>query len=157
MYERGKGSQPSDHVIHLLATAARAADGLLTDLLADRGLSRLHQQVLQTLAEHGPHARPDLAAQVGATPEETSGVVDDLLDKTLVTSMVVHAGGRQELVLLAPPGQAALDHLQTDTGHVEAVLLTSLTKGERSQLGYLLRRVCATAPARGRRKAVPGG
>ncbi|MGW4651180.1 hypothetical protein [Kitasatospora sp. NPDC004289] len=148
MYERGKSSQTSEQVVDLLAAAAQAADDLFTDLLGDRGLTTpLHRQILQVLAEHGPHARPDLATQTGAAPEEAADAVADLLKKNLVTLMTVHVGGPQELVLLAPPGRAALDRLETAPARTEDALLSSLTRGERGQLAYLLRRVCTTAQA----------
>ncbi|MFJ8041668.1 hypothetical protein ACIRBX_14335 [Kitasatospora sp. NPDC096147] len=152
MYERGKGSQTSEQVVDLLAAAAQAADGLLADLLADHLGDRtlggpVHRDILRVLAEHGPHARPDLAARTGVTPEAAEAAVDDLLAEDLVSSMTVHVGGRRELVLIAPSGQAALDCLESAPGRTEEILLASLTRGERGQLAYLLRRVCASAQA----------
>ncbi|MFC8448621.1 MarR family winged helix-turn-helix transcriptional regulator [Kitasatospora sp. NPDC057223] len=119
-------------------------------------MSRVHQLVLSTLARLGPHARLDLAVQVGASEADAERVVDDLLAAGLVHSLVVHAGGRQQLVMLTPAGQAALDALQGDATATQDVLLASLTRGERIQLKYLLRRVCASGAAHGGRARAVG-
>lgn len=72
-------------------------------------------------------------------------MIGDLLAQGLVQDMVVNIGGRHEVVTLTPTGTAALTTMQDDMQSVQDVLLASLTKGERTQLHYLLRRVCATA------------
>lgn len=148
MYERGRGSsKPSEQIVHLLSAAGAAADALLAERLRERGMSKVHQQVLSALAGFGPHARLDLAVQVAASEADAARVVDELLADGLVQSMVVHVGGRQQLVMLTPAGQAVLDALHGDATATQDVLLVSLTRGERTQLKYLLRRVCASAAA----------
>ncbi|MCX4803523.1 MarR family winged helix-turn-helix transcriptional regulator [Streptomyces sp. NPDC058682] len=121
----------------------------MTERLSAGGLSTLHQSVLRTLAEWGPHARRDLATQMDLPPADVSRVIRDLLAQGLVQDMVVNIGGRHEVVALTPTGTAALTTTQDDMKSVQDVLLASLTKGERTQLHYLLRRVCATAARAG--------
>nr|WSW57615.1 MarR family winged helix-turn-helix transcriptional regulator [Streptomyces sp. NBC_00998] len=146
MYDRGsETSNPSEQTVQLLVAAGRAADSLMADRLSGHGLSPLHRSVLRTLAELGPHALPDLATQTGLPSADVSQVTDVLSSQGLVQVMVVNIGGRQEVVTLTPAGAAALASVQDDMKSVQDVLLASLTKGERTQLHYLLRRVCATA------------
>ncbi|MFG2715385.1 MarR family winged helix-turn-helix transcriptional regulator [Streptomyces goshikiensis] len=131
--------------MHLLAAAGRAADALMTERVSAGGLSPLHQSVLRTLAEWGPYARRDLAARMDVPSADVSRVIRDLLTQGLVQDVVVNIGGRHDVVTLTPTGTAALTTVQDDMRSVQDVLLASLTKGERAQLHYLLRRVCATA------------
>ncbi|MET7534042.1 MarR family winged helix-turn-helix transcriptional regulator [Streptomyces goshikiensis] len=150
MYDRGNGaSNPSGTTVELLAAAGESAQALMAESLKARGSSLLHQSILKVLADLGPHARRDLAARVGAPPAEASRVLDDLQSQGLVQALVVNAGGRQEVMALTAAGTAArataLDHVSG----VQDVLLASLTKGERAQLHYLLRRVCASAARSG--------
>ncbi|MFI8279638.1 MarR family winged helix-turn-helix transcriptional regulator [Streptomyces sp. NPDC085929] len=146
MYDRGsETSNPSEQTVQFLVAAGRAADSLMADRLSGHGLSPLHRSVLRTLAEPGPHALPDLATQTGLPSADVSQVTDVLSSQGLVQVMVVNIGGRQEVVTLTPAGAAALASVQDDMKSVQDVLLASLTKGERTQLHYLLRRVCATA------------
>lgn len=135
--------------MHLLAAAGRAADALMAERLEAGGLSPSHQSVLRTLAQWGPHARRDLAAQSGVPSADASRVVRDLLARGLVQVMVVNIGGRHEVVTLTPTGAAALTTAQDDMKSVQDLLLAPLTRGERTQLHYLLRRVCATAARAG--------
>ncbi|MFD9475252.1 MarR family winged helix-turn-helix transcriptional regulator [Streptomyces nojiriensis] len=153
MYDRGSGSSsPSEQTVHLLAAAGKVVDALMTERLRAVGSSPLHRSVLTTLAERGPHARRDLAAQMDVPLAGVSRVIRDLLAQGLVQDMVVNIGGRHEVVTLTPTGAAALTAMQDGMNAVQDVLLASLTKGERTQLHYLLRRVCATAARLG---AVP--
>lgn len=146
MYDRGSGSSsPSEQTVHLLAAAGRAVDALMTERLSAGGLGPLHRSVLRTLAEWGPHARRDLAAQMDVPAADVSRVIRDLTAQGLVQDIVVNIGGRHEVVTLTPTGTEALTAMQDDMQSVQDVLLASLTKGERTQLHYLLRRVCATA------------
>ncbi|MFD3553481.1 MarR family transcriptional regulator [Streptomyces goshikiensis] len=117
----------------------------MTERVSVGGLSPLHRSVLKTLAERGPHARRDLAAQMDVPPADVSRAIRDLLAQGLVQDMVVNIGGRHEVVTLTPTGTTALTTMQDDMNAVQDVLLASLTRGERTQLHYLLRRVCATA------------
>ncbi|WP_051838109.1 MarR family winged helix-turn-helix transcriptional regulator [Streptomyces sp. NRRL F-2580] len=150
MYDRGSGSSsPAEQTVHLLAAAGRAVDVLLAERSDARGMSPRHVTVLRTLADLGPHARRDLAERMDAPPADVTRVIDDLLAQGLVQDMVVTIGGRHEVVTLTPAGTAALGAVQDDTLSVQNVLLASLTKGERTQLHYLLRRVCATAARAG--------
>ncbi|MFE4919541.1 hypothetical protein [Streptomyces sp. NPDC056661] len=128
---------------------------LMAERLSARGLSPLHRSVLETLADLGPHAWLDLAAQVEVPEAEASGVIGDLLAQGLVQVMFVHIGGRQEVVTLTPAGTAALGDMQDDMTSVQDVLLASLTRGERTQLHYVLRRVYATAARCGGVRSVP--
>ncbi|QTI48617.1 hypothetical protein JYK04_06482 [Streptomyces nojiriensis] len=141
--------------MHLLAAAGRAADALATERLRAGGLSPLHHSVLGRLAEWGPHARRDLAAQSDVPSADVARAVRDLLAQGLVQVMVVNIGGRHEVVTLTPAGAAALTTVQDDMKSVQEALLASLTKGERTQLHYLLRRVCATAARVGAARSVP--
>ncbi|MFD6185036.1 MarR family transcriptional regulator [Streptomyces goshikiensis] len=117
----------------------------MTERVSVGGLSPLHRSVLKALAEMGPHARRDLAAQMDVPPADVSRAIRDLLAQGLVQDMVVNIGGRHEVVTLTPTGTTALTTMQDDMNAVQDVLLASLTRGERTQLHYLLRRVCATA------------
>ncbi|WP_405016715.1 MarR family winged helix-turn-helix transcriptional regulator [Kitasatospora sp. NBC_00070] len=151
MYDRRQSSsKSSEQTVHLLSEAGRAADAMLAERLGRRGLGPVHQLVLSTLAEHGPHARFDLAVQVEASEADASRIIDELLAAGLLDSMVVHAGGRRQLVSLAPAGQTMLTTLRGDATAAQDDLLAPLTRGERTELNYLLRRVCAGAAARGR-------
>ncbi|MFJ1708389.1 MarR family winged helix-turn-helix transcriptional regulator [Kitasatospora sp. NPDC088346] len=156
MYDGRKGSSsPLQQTVHLLSTAGRAAERGLTERLARRGMSRAHLSVLSALAEHGPHARPDLAATLGPDAAQASGVVDDLLSARLVESFHVQIGGRHEVVTLTPAGREALDRLHADAAAVQDGLLAPLTRGERAQLNALLHRVCALAARTGPAPSVP--
>ncbi|MER5868017.1 MarR family winged helix-turn-helix transcriptional regulator [Kitasatospora sp. NPDC002040] len=141
--------------MHLLSTAGRAVETLLAERSSARGLSPLHRSLLETLTDLGPHARTDLAAQVEAPEADALRVVDELVAQELAQVMVVHIGGRHQVVALTPAGTAALGAVQDDTASVQDELLASLTRGERTQLHYLLRRVCATAARGSRVRALP--
>lgn len=146
MYDRRKGSSsPFEQTVHLLSEAGRAADSLLAERLEFRGMSQAHLSVLSMLARLGPHARPDLLAQVPGAAAETARSLDELLSAGLVQSLFVQVGGRHEVLTLTSAGQVALEILHSDASAVQDGLLASLTRGERTQLNSLLRRVCATA------------
>ncbi|MFJ9338704.1 MarR family winged helix-turn-helix transcriptional regulator [Streptomyces sp. NPDC101733] len=150
MYDRGHQSRdPSQLTVDLLSAAGRAVEARAAQRLGARGLSPLHQAVLTTLAELGPHARRDLATHMERPEAEASRVIDDLLARGLVQTMIVNVGGRQEVVAPTPAGASMLRTAEEDLRAVQDVLLSSLTKGERTQLHYLLHRVCATAARTG--------
>ncbi|MFI5761671.1 MarR family winged helix-turn-helix transcriptional regulator [Streptomyces sp. NPDC051563] len=150
MYDRGSGSSsPPEEIAYLLAEAGRAVDALMAERPGLRLLDPVHQTVLRTLAELGPHARLDLAEYLQATPSVVTQAIDDLLAQGLMQSMVVTMGGRHEVVALTPAGTTALTAMQHDLESLHSTLLASLTKGERAQLRYLLRRVRASATRAG--------
>ncbi|MER5867059.1 MarR family winged helix-turn-helix transcriptional regulator [Kitasatospora sp. NPDC002040] len=153
MYNRRSGSSAtSEQTVHLLAAAGRAVDAMMAERLEQHGVGPVHQAVLEALAALGPHARSDLAAQVELPEAEALRVVDELLVLGLVQAMVVNIGGRHEVVALTPAGEDALAEaqaVQDDVLPVQELLLASLTRGERTQLHYLLRRVCAAATRSG--------
>ncbi|MFD5143762.1 MarR family winged helix-turn-helix transcriptional regulator [Streptomyces sp. NPDC058401] len=150
MYDRGSGSAgPSEEIAYLLAEAGRAVDVLTAGRPGARVLGPAHQRVLRTLDGLGPHARLDLAEQLQVPPATVAQVIEDLLGQGLVREMVVTLGGRHEVVALTPAGSQALTTMYEELDSVHDTLLASLTKGERAQLGYLLRRVCAAAARAG--------
>ncbi|MEV7598203.1 MarR family winged helix-turn-helix transcriptional regulator [Kitasatospora sp. NPDC089797] len=149
MYDGRQGSSnPFEQSVYLLSEAGRAVDRLLAAQLDHRGLTPVHYELLSALAKLGPHARQDLAARVAAPAGEAERALDDLLSARLLQSMVVHVGGRQEVLTITASGESALDVLHDDASATQDALLASLTKGQRVELNSLLRRVCAAA-ARG--------
>ncbi|WP_406195381.1 MarR family winged helix-turn-helix transcriptional regulator [Kitasatospora sp. NBC_01560] len=146
MYDRRKGSSsPFEQTVFLLSEAGRAADSLLARRLEDRGMSPVHLTVLSTLARLGPHARLDLAARLQVPAADATRTLDDLQSAGLVQSLFVQVGGRHEVVTLTSAGETALELLHGEAAAAQHDLLASLTRGERTQLNSLLRRVCATA------------
>ncbi|MFJ5228570.1 hypothetical protein ACIQBJ_01610 [Kitasatospora sp. NPDC088391] len=134
---RRESSDPFEQPVHLLSALAREAEARMDERLAARGSSRAHREVLTVLHRAGPHGRADLAAP--------AAVLDDLLALGLVRTMAVQlGGGRQEVLLLAPAGEAALAALHTDAEAVQDGLMVALSRGERAQLGSLLRRMHAS-------------
>ncbi|MER7849046.1 MarR family winged helix-turn-helix transcriptional regulator [Kitasatospora sp. NPDC096077] len=149
MYDGRQGSSsPFEQSVYLLSEAGRAVDRLLAARLEHRGLTPVHHALLSALAKLGPHGRHDLIARVTAPAEEVDQALDDLLSARLLQSMVVHVGGRQEVLTITTSGEAALEVLHEDASATQDALLASLTKGQRVELNSLLRRVCAAA-ARG--------
>ncbi|MEU9129553.1 MarR family winged helix-turn-helix transcriptional regulator [Kitasatospora sp. NPDC048540] len=142
---RGGPTSPSEWTVRLLAETGRAVETLLAGRLRARGLAPLHRSVLEVLAEHGPHARADLARQLAVDPPGIASAVEDLVARGLVQVLVVHIGGRQEVVTVTDAGKAALGAALDDARAVQDLVLGSLTRGERTQLQYMLRRVCAAA------------
>lgn len=146
VYDRRSGaSNPSERTVRLLAQAARSLDAMLTARLTGRGLSALHQSVLEALTELGPHGLPDLARQLDVEESALSPVVEELTAHGLVDLLVVHVGGRRRLVTVTEAGTAAAAAGGTDEQEVQDQMLASLTRGERAQLHYMLRQVCASA------------
>ncbi|MFJ8476862.1 MarR family winged helix-turn-helix transcriptional regulator [Kitasatospora sp. NPDC094011] len=149
MYDGRQGSSsPFEQSVYLLSEAGRAVDRLLAAQLEHRGLTPVHHALLSALAKLGPHGRHDLTARVLAPADEVDQALDDLLSARLLQSMVVHVGGRQEVLTITASGESALDVLHDDASATQDALLASLTKGQRVELNSLLRRVCAAA-ARG--------
>ncbi|WP_380282219.1 MarR family winged helix-turn-helix transcriptional regulator [Kitasatospora purpeofusca] len=149
MYDGRQGSSsPFEQSVYLLSEAGRAVDRLLAERLEHRGLTPVHHALLSALAQLGPHGRHDLTARVVAPATEVDQALDDLLSARLLQAMVVHVGGRQEILTITASGESALDVLHTDASATQDDLLASLTKGQRTELNSLLRRVCAAA-ARG--------
>ncbi|WP_407918122.1 MarR family winged helix-turn-helix transcriptional regulator [Kitasatospora sp. NE20-6] len=146
MYDGRKGSSsPFEQTVHLLAAASAAAEARLAERLAGRDTTRDHLSALEALARLGPHARPDLAARLPLGPTAAARVIGDLLAAGLVQSFFVQIGGRHEVMTITAAGQEALERLHDDVSSVQDDLLSALTRGERSQLNALLRRVCATS------------
>ncbi|WP_327265878.1 MarR family winged helix-turn-helix transcriptional regulator [Streptomyces sp. NBC_01232] len=146
MYDRGSGSSnPSEQTVELLAAAGRAVETLVAERIGVRGSSPLHQSVLKALADLGPHAHLDLATQIEAPLDDVVRVIDELMEQGLVHAMVVNIGGRHEVVTLTEAGTEALAATVDDVKSLQDALLASITKGERAQLHYLLRRVYTTA------------
>lgn len=158
MYDgRNESSSPFEQTVYLLSETGKAVDRLLTAGLARRGLSPVHHALLSALARLGPHGRHDLTARVAAPAPEVDQALEDLLSAHLLQSMVVHVGGRQEVLTVTASGRAALDVLHTDASAVQEDLLASLTKGQRVELNSLLRRVRATAARGAGRRPDPQG
>ncbi|MEV4615502.1 MarR family winged helix-turn-helix transcriptional regulator [Kitasatospora sp. NPDC049258] len=146
MYDGRKGSSsPLQQTVHLLSLAGGQARLRLAERLEGQGRSLAHLSILSTLAELGPHARPDLVARTDGDPADAARALDDLQAAGLVDRMQVQFGARQEVVLITPAGRSALDGLYADVAAVQDDLLSRLTRGERAQLNALLRRVCASA------------
>ncbi|MFJ1755540.1 MarR family winged helix-turn-helix transcriptional regulator [Kitasatospora sp. NPDC088134] len=134
---RRESSDPFEQPVHLLAVLARESAARIDERLAARGSSRAHHEVLTVLHRAGPHGRADLAAP--------AAVLDDLLARGLVRTMAVQlGGGRQEVLLLTPAGESALADLHADAEAVQDGLMVALSRGERAQLGSLLRRMHAS-------------
>ncbi|WP_190214976.1 MarR family winged helix-turn-helix transcriptional regulator [Kitasatospora indigofera] len=162
MYDGRKGSpSPLQQAIHLLPLAGRAAELRLTQRLAERGMTRAHLAMLAALAEHGPHAKPDLAARSGLALADALPIVADLLATRLVEVFPVHIDRRHEVVMVNAAGRERLELLHTEAAAAQDDLLRPLTRGERAQLNALLRRVCAAAerpgPGTPRAAAAPQG
>ncbi|WP_405014875.1 MarR family winged helix-turn-helix transcriptional regulator [Kitasatospora sp. NBC_01539] len=156
MYDGRKGSSsPFEQTVHLLAAASGAAEARLAERLAGRDTTRDHLSALEALARLGPHARPDLAARLPLGPTAAARVVGDLLSAGLAQSFFVQIGGRHEVMTITAAGQEALQRLHDDVSSVQDDLLSALTRGERSQLNALLRRVCATSARDPRPAPVP--
>ncbi|MFF1871499.1 MarR family winged helix-turn-helix transcriptional regulator [Kitasatospora herbaricolor] len=162
MYDGRKGSpSPLQQAIHLLPLAGEAAGLRLTQRLAERGMTRTHLTMLAALAEHGPHAKPDLAARCGLSLPDALPVVASLLAGRLVEAFPVHIDRRHEVVMVNAAGREALELLHAEAAAAQDDLLRPLTRGERAQLNALLRRVCAAADRTGagapQTEAVPQG
>ncbi|MER8185957.1 MarR family winged helix-turn-helix transcriptional regulator [Kitasatospora sp. NPDC094015] len=156
MYDGRKGSSsPLQQTVHLLSLAGDRARRRLAERLDAQGRSPAQLAILSTLAELGPHARPDLVARADTDRAETLRTLDDLRAAGLVDHLQVQFGDRQQVVLITPAGRVALDALYAEVAAVQDDLLTRLTRGERAQLNALLRRVCATADPRGTPAADP--
>ncbi|MFE4520087.1 hypothetical protein ACFRMQ_38685 [Kitasatospora sp. NPDC056783] len=155
MYDGRQGSSsPFEQSVYLLSEAGRAVDRLLAQRLEHRGLTPVHHALLSALSQLGPHGRDDLTARIEAPAAEVGQALDDLLSARLLQAMVVHVGGRQEVLTVTASGESALEVLHADASTAQDDLLASLTKGQRVELNSLLRRVCAAA-ARGAGQAPP--
>ncbi len=109
------------------------------------GLSLMQMQVLKRSSEQAARAG-ELAAQLRVTPAAITKIVDQLVDRGLITRTRSPEDGRSAALVASAAGKAALDRSRRSRNRTLRVMLGSLTKDETAALTSILRRAVALLP-----------
>lgn len=127
---------------HLQITAhelKKAADRAL----ADTGLTTAQVAVLAVVAAEGPVAQRTLAHRLGVNESAVTAMARRLVDLGLLARELEESDARIRLLVLTPPGRAALDRAGSGFATVNAAADEALDPGEIEDLVGLLARLRA--------------
>jgi DNA-binding MarR family transcriptional regulator len=122
----------------LLGQAARHANGLVSDALAEEGVRRQHFTVLLALAEHGPSSQAALGRRLWIDRSDLHAVLNDLERDGVIARVRDEADLRRNVVELTDAGTKALERLDSRVEAAQEALLEPLTKAQRRELRGLL-------------------
>jgi DNA-binding MarR family transcriptional regulator len=128
----------------LLGRAARAAQQLTQERLAQAGMRRGYYGVLAALDEFGPAAQADLGRRLGVDPSDMVAILNEL-EKAGHVSRVRDAGDRRRnSVTLTEPGREALGRFDQAIAEAQDAVLASFSPDDRERLIGLLEQLVAT-------------
>jgi MarR family transcriptional regulator, lower aerobic nicotinate degradation pathway regulator len=125
----------------LSAQAARRAQRLVEEALAQEGARRQHFVVLTSLAEQGSASQADLGRRLWIDRSDLHAILNELEDAGQVARERDQTDRRRNVVVLTRAGRAALTRLDTRVDAAQDALLAPLSASERRELRRLLERV----------------
>lgn len=129
----------------LLGRAARAAQQLTSERLAQAGMRRGFYGVLATLAEFGPAAQADIGRRLGIDPSDMVAILNDLEQAGYVSRDRDPGDRRRNSVTLTQAGLDALGRFDEAIAAAQETVLAPFSPAEREQLIGLLEQLVATA------------
>lgn len=118
----------------LFAVTVLMADAMEHDL-AERGLTRARATVLSVLHAGGPMKQRDLAAALGVSPRNVTGLLEALAPSGLVDRVPHPDDGRATLVSLSERGRRMAQRLDADRRELARFLFDDVPEAELA--GYL--------------------
>jgi MarR family transcriptional regulator, lower aerobic nicotinate degradation pathway regulator len=129
-----------DRTFWLLGRAARGAQRLTADRLAQAGMHRGYYGVLATLAEFGPGAQAEISRRLGIDRSDMVAILNELENDGYVKRERDPDDRRRNRVVLTGDGLAALDRFDRAIDEAESAFLKSFSPAERKMLAALLER-----------------
>ena len=125
----------------LAGQAARKADRLVAEALAQEGVRRQHFAVLSSLAEQGAASQATLGRRLWIDRSDLHALVGELESGGLIARVRDEQDRRRNVVRLTPRGRAALKRLEKRIDAAQKALLQPLSAPERRELVRLLERL----------------
>jgi MarR family transcriptional regulator, lower aerobic nicotinate degradation pathway regulator len=125
----------------LTAQAARRAQRLVEEGLAQEGARRQHFVVLTSLAEQGPASQADLGRRLWIDRSDLHAILNELESNRQVARVRDETDRRRNVVALTRAGRTALARLDKRVDAAQDALLASLSAADRRELRRLLERV----------------
>src|SRR5262249_39223540 len=136
-----------DRVPFLLYRAAEASHALANQMLAKVGLAARQVGILTMVTELEPMTQKALGAALRIDRTTMVTLIDDLEDRGLVVRKRHPSDRRAFLVCPTDAGRAAKETAVAILDEQQRMFLAPLSQEERRQLGELLNRLHAGAPA----------
>ena len=124
-----------------MARAARRAQRLAEEALAEEGVRRQHFVVLTSLAEQGAASQAALGRRLWIDRSDLHAILNDLEEQGLVARVRDEQDRRRNVVELTRAGRTALARLDTRVDVAQDALLAPLSRAERRELIRLLERL----------------
>ena len=124
-----------------MARAARRAQRLAEEALAEEGVRRQHFVVLTSLAEQGASSQAALGRRLWIDRSDLHAILNDLEEQGLVARVRDEQDRRRNVVELTRAGRTALARLDTRVDAAQDALLAPLSRAERRELIRLLERL----------------
>jgi len=124
-----------------MARAARRAQRLAEEALAEEGVRRQHFVVLTSLAEQGAASQAALGRRLWIDRSDLHAILNDLEEQGLVARVRDEQDRRRNVVELTRAGRTALARLDTRVDAAQDALLAPLSRAERRELIRLLERL----------------
>lgn len=125
----------------LTGQAARRAERLVGEALAEEGLRRQHYTVLTSLAEHGSASQATLGRRLWIDRSDLHAILNELERDALVDRARDAQDRRRNLVELTPRGTTVLKRLDERVDTAQKALLEPLSPRERRELVRLLEKL----------------
>jgi MarR family transcriptional regulator, lower aerobic nicotinate degradation pathway regulator len=125
----------------LTAQAARRAQRLVEEGLAQEGARRQHFVVLTSLAEQGPASQADLGRRLWIDRSDLHAILNELEANGQVARERDETDRRRNVVVLTRTGRSALARLDKRVDAAQDALLDPLSAADRRVLRRLLERV----------------
>jgi DNA-binding MarR family transcriptional regulator len=130
---------------YALNRAAEAASrGFQAIYKAQYGMLRTEWRVLAHLGQFGEMTARDICTRAGLHKTKVSRAVKALEARRFLVRRTVEADRRQEVLSLAPAGQAAFRHLADAARAYDSALAASLPPGDLAALRRALRRLSSS-------------
>ena len=127
----------------LAGRAAKEAQRLVGEALAEEGVRRQHFAVLTAIAEEGAVSQAALGRRLWIDRSDLHAVLNELEETGLVARVQDENDRRRNLVELAPAGARALRRLDARVETAQRAFLQPLSAAEGRELRRLLSRLVA--------------
>lgn len=151
LHDIPEGSAPASVSLDRLFELAEVLGSLMQRGLAERGLTTARAGLLWTLFHDGPMTQRALAARLGVTPRNVTGLLDALEADGLVVRGAHPTDRRAILVSLTQQGSSVTADLRAGRDELAAEVFKEMSGAHldafRAGLEMVIQRLRASAPA----------
>jgi DNA-binding MarR family transcriptional regulator len=129
----------SDRLGYLLKHAQIHFNELIATALAPLGITGRQSAVLMAIDGLEPLSQQEIAARLGVDRTSMVALIDELVDKRLVSRRQQPADRRKNVVELTERGRSVLRRARAKTAEVERAFLAPLSTADAQHFRHLLR------------------